>query len=152
MLFLNSASNMNSCCLWLLSVPLMFASAAQSTGGDLYRHVHGCATLDHDVTSEQARLTSMTTATKGECVLRCKRNPECGSFEYDVTNKTCVHLSVNYPTCNEESGSWIKVIVCSSFLFSKIAMQSCSSFRVWQCHHAILSRTFSRVTVQLFSV
>ena len=127
----NLDSNM-SVCLWLLSVPLVFSSAAQSTGGDLYRHVphvHGCATPDH-VTSEQARLTSMTTATKGECVLRCKRNPECGSFEYDVTNKTCVHLSANYPTCNKESGSWIKVIVqfisgcagssCNSFPFSRV--------------------------------
>ena len=97
-------------CLGLLSVPLMLTSAAFSTDNVLYRHVHGCATPDH-VTSEQARLTSMTTPTRGECVLRCKRNPECGSFEYDVTNKTCVHLSVNYLTCSEESEVWIKVIV-----------------------------------------
>ena len=120
MLFLKSASNMISCCLWLLSVPLVLVSAAQSTGGDLYRHVHGCAVPNDHVASEEARLTSMTTATRGECVLRCKRNPECGSFEYNVTNKTCVHLSKNYPTCNEESGAWINIMV-SSFLFSKIA-------------------------------
>ena len=114
MLFFKSFAKMNIC-LWLLSVPLTFASAAFSTDNDLYRLVHGCATPDH-VTSEQARLSSMTTPTRGQCLLRCKRNPDCGSFEYDVTNKTCVHLNVNYLTCNEESGVWIKVLVQFAFV------------------------------------
>ena len=64
------------------------------------------------VTSQYTELATLTTQTTGQCVLRCDRNPLCGSFLYDVTTKVCTLLDKDYlrTVCDDSIVTWSQVL------------------------------------------